>query len=154
MGRLLDAAIDFLDEGQWIYEVRPGPDGQRVHFTFNGEASVLSCWVVSYEDTERLSVVTIYPLVVPEAKRLAVCEYLMRANFGILIGNFELDFQDGEVRFKTSADVESIALTPIFVRNLLYANLGTADRYFPGLMKVLYANMTPADALAVIRESH
>lgn len=155
MGRLLDAAIDFLDGDGWQYEVEPGradTEGPRVHFRFSGEHAQYDCWIVCYEDTERVCILSIFPLVIPEDKRLRVAEYLMRANFGILVGNFELDFRDGEVRMKTSADVEDIPLTATFMKNLLVANLGTADRYFPGLGKVLFAGMAPADAIAVLRE--
>ncbi len=37
---------------------------------------------------------------------MAVAEFITRANFGIVIGNFEIDFSDGEIRYKTSIDVE------------------------------------------------
>jgi hypothetical protein len=154
MGRLFQASTDFLDTDGWSYDIREHPEGERIRFGFTGENAILDCWVVCYEETERLCMLAIYPLAVPETKRLAVAEYLTRANFGILVGNFEFDMRDGEVRFKTAADVEGTALTYKFVKNMLVANLGTADRYFPGLMKVLYAGMTPADAVAVVRESH
>lgn len=37
---------------------------------------------------------------------LNVAEYLHRANFGLLYGNFELDYNDGEIRYKISTDCE------------------------------------------------
>ncbi len=154
MTRLFSAVSDFLDTDGWQYDVRKHPEGARFRFGFTGENAILDCWIVCYEETERLCVLAIYPLAVPENKRMAVAEYLTRANFGILVGNFELDMRDGEIRYKTSADVEDTPLHYKFVKNLLVANLGMADRYFPGLMKVLYAGMTPADAVAVVRESH
>jgi len=154
MTRILQAVTDFLDQDGWSYEVQPGTEGVRVRFAFTGSEAVLDCWIVCYEQTERVCIMSILPMVVPESKRTAVAEYVTRANFGILIGNFELDFRDGEVRYKTSADVEDTPLTRTFIKNLLVANLGTADRYFPGLMKVLYAGVDPADAVAIVRESH
>ncbi len=44
-----------------------------------------------------------YPVKAPEEKRLAIAEFVARANDGLRIGNFELDFGDGEVRYKRSA---------------------------------------------------
>jgi len=154
MSRLLEAAIDFLDADAWHYEVQPGgsDDEPRIHFRFTGENAQFQCLVACYEATERICILTVFPVVVPEALRPAIAEFIARANFGILIGSFELDFRDGEVRMKTSADVEDTPLVRTFMKNLLVANLGTADRYFPGLVKVLYAGMTPADAIAVVRE--
>ena len=70
-----------------------------------------------------------------------------RANYGLHIGNFELDMGDGEVRFKTSIDTESTALSFELVRNVVYANVMQMDRYLPGLMAVLGGQATPADAI-------
>ena len=154
MGRLLEVCQEFLIASDWDFEVLGAGDTQRIRFSFAGEQARLDCWLITYEETQRLCFLSSYRAVVPEDKRVATAEYVTRANFGILVGNFELDFSDGEVRFKTSADVEGIEITSVFVQNLLVANLLTADKYFPGLMKVLYAGMTPADALAVVRESH
>ena len=41
-----------------------------------------------------------------------VAEYLHRANYGLLHGNFELDFNDGEVRYKLVTDCQDIANIP------------------------------------------
>lgn len=37
---------------------------------------------------------------------MAVAEFIARGNFGIVIGNFEIDFSDGEIPYKTSIDVK------------------------------------------------
>ena len=36
----------------------------------------------------------------------AIAEFLTRTNYSMIIGNFELDFADGEIRYKTSIDVQ------------------------------------------------
>ena len=74
-------------------------------------------------------------------------EYLTRANYGLSIGNFEMDFEDGEVRYKTSIDVEGGELTQGMIKNLVYSNCATTDRYLHGLMKVVYGNADPASAV-------
>jgi hypothetical protein len=154
MSRLARAVTDHLDAEGWQYASSAHPEGARLRFVFQGEHALLDCWVVCYEATERLAVLARYPIPIPDGTRLAVAEFVTRANFGTLVGNFEFDMDDGELRFKTSADLEGTPLTGPFIRNLLAANLTTADRYFPGLMKVLYARMSPADAIAIIRSSH
>ncbi|MBC7340390.1 MAG: YbjN domain-containing protein [Firmicutes bacterium] len=93
---------------------------------------------------------SVCPVNVPEGKRLAVAEYLTRANYGLVIGNFEMDFRDGEVRYKTSIDVEGAEIAPALVRNLVYANVITMDRYLPGLLGVIYGNLTPEQAIAQV----
>ena len=46
----------------------------------------------------------------PEEMRVPMAEFLTRANYGLRIGNFEMDFEDGEVRYKSSVDFEGIEL--------------------------------------------
>jgi hypothetical protein len=49
-----------------------------------------------------------------------VAEFLTRANSGMVIGNFELDFADGEIRYKTSIDVEGDKLSYAIIKRLVY----------------------------------
>ncbi len=153
-GNIFDFCLQVLEDDGWEFEIHGAGDSRRVRFGFLGEHARIECMLITYEETDRICFLSSAQAVVPEVKRLAVAEYLTRANYGIILGNFEMDFRDGETRFKTSADVEGIELTARFVKNLIVSNLGTADKYYPGLMKVIYANMDPADAIAVVRESH
>jgi hypothetical protein len=83
----------------------------------------------------------------PDDKMNEVAEFITRANYGMIIGNFELDYSDGEIRYKTSVDVEDIEIGEPLIRHLVYANVLTMDKYFPGLMRVLYAGIDPVNAI-------
>jgi hypothetical protein len=87
---------------------------------------------------------------VPETKNLAIAEFIARANFGMIIGNFELDFTDGEIRYKTSIDVEGANLTFLQIKRLVYANVMMMDQYLPGIMSLLDSDVSPKDAIAQI----
>ena len=81
---------------------------------------------------------------------------MTRANYGLIIGNFEMDFSDGEVRYKTSIDVEDEdeddRLSVALIKNLVYANVLTMDRYLPGVMSIIYGDVSPAQAIAQMEE--
>ena len=85
-------------------------------------------------------------------KRTAVAEFITRANYGMRVGNFEMDFNDGEVRFKISVDVDNHELTQALVSNHVYANVWTMDRYLPGLFAVVYSDISPLEALEKVEE--
>lgn len=87
---------------------------------------------------------------VPEHRRSAVAEYLTRANYGLRIGNFELDMRDGETRYKSSLDFEGAGLSDQLIRTTLYPAVGTLDRYYPGLVKVAEDGADPAEIIASI----
>jgi hypothetical protein len=83
----------------------------------------------------------------PPQRRHEAAEYLTRANWGLVIGNFELDMYEGNVRFKTSMVTGDTSVTPERVARLIIANLTTADHYLPGLLAVIYGNISAGDAI-------
>jgi hypothetical protein len=108
--------------------------------------------MVALVDTER-SIVRFLTFVegrVPETRRREVMEFLTRANYGLLLGNFELDLSDGEVRFKCALDVEESELSYKQYHNMLYVSLATMDRYYPGLQRVVQGSADAAAAIADI----
>ena len=69
------------------------------------------------------------------------------------VGNFELDFSDGEVRYKSSIDFEGEPLTPGLIKHAIYPAVQTMDRYLPGLMSVTYGSKSPSQAISEIEET-
>ncbi|MBP0018071.1 MAG: hypothetical protein J7647_10995 [Cyanobacteria bacterium SBLK] len=67
-----------------------------------------------------------------------------------MLGNFELDFEDGEIRYKTSIDVESDRLTPALIKQIVYPNVMMMDEYLPGILAVINGDKTPREAIAQI----
>jgi len=65
----------------------------------------------------------------------------------MIIGNFELDFAEGEVAYKTSIDVEGDRLSFALIQQLVYANVTMMDKYLPGMKLVLESGMSPEDAI-------
>ena len=150
MGQLFEALVDYLTEDNWKFTVFQ--EDTAVVLNFRGEAGTWQCFANVDEERQWFSFYSILPSNVPEEKRPDVAEFVCRANYGLVIGNFEMDFDDGEVRYKTSIDVEGGELTPKMIENLMRANLMTMDRYFPGLMVVVYGDRDPAEAVADVEE--
>lgn len=148
MGRILESMKAFLTEERWSFEADAEHPVLRCRFT--GSAGTWSCLLQAREEQEQLLVYSIAPLRVPTERRRDAAEYLTRANYGLVLGNFELDFSDGEVRFKTSMDAEDVALGPALLRPLLYQNALTMDRYLQGLRDVALGGTAPARAIAAV----
>lgn len=148
MGQLYNAVVDYLTEDGWHFGV--AQEDVALHFGFQGRSNLWQCLCIVDEDKGFVRFYSIAPVIVPEEQRAAVSEFLTRANYGLPLGNFEMDYRDGEVRFKTSIDVEGGELTPTMIENLLKSNLTTMDQYLPGLMRVLYGNVAPAQAVEAI----
>jgi len=148
MAGIFSRLIDFMEEEDWKYEILEGETVLR--FNFKGRAGRLLCYADVEEDKDWLIFYSYLPVNAPADKMQTVAEFIARANRGMRIGNFELDFEDGEIRYKTSIDIEGGELTNKMIHNLLQANLSTMDRYFPGVMELIYSEKSPRDLIQKI----
>lgn len=98
------------------------------------------------QENNQLIFYSVIPSRVPKESRAPVMEFITRANYNLLIGNFEMDMEDGEVRFKTSVDVSGDSLSIALVKNMIYFNFIAIDRHLESLMKVMYGNMSAKKA--------
>ena len=148
MTAILDTATSFFEEDGWPFTQF---EGQPVlQMGFRGENGQWTCLAQAREEQSQFLFYSLCPVNAPEDSRPAVAEFLTRANYGLFIGNFELDLDDGEIRYKTSIDVEGDHLSPALVQQLVYANVFTMDRYLPGMMGVIYGHISPEDAIAQV----
>ncbi len=145
MGRILDAIIDFFEKDSWPYSAVE--DRPILKTAYEGKVGQFTCYAQAREEQQQFVFYAIFPVRAPLKKLPAVAEFINRANYGMIIGNFEMDYSDGEIRYKTSADLEDVTISEPLLRNLVYANVLTMDRYFSGLMRVLYADVTAEDAI-------
>jgi hypothetical protein len=148
MGRILETVQRFFEQDAWPFT--PLEDGLILKTGFNGDNGQFTCFAQEREKQQQFVFYAVGPVKVPEKDRLAVAEFLTRANYGLIIGNFELDFSDGEVRYKASLDVENAELSEALVKNLVYAAVLTMDRYITGIMRVMYGGATPVEAIQEI----
>ena len=140
--------IDFMEEEEWKYEILEGENVLRFHF--KGSAGRLLCYADVDEEKDWVIFYSYLPVNTPPEKIQGMAEFITRANRGMRIGNFELDFDDGEIRYKTSIDIEGGELTDKMIDNLLRANLSTMNRYFPGMMELIYGQKTPRELVEKI----
>ncbi len=148
---IMEVVVDFFTEKEWSFT--RSEERSAVYASFHGADFSWDCYARIYEEAQRLVFYSIPQVTIPEDKRLPVAEYFTRANYGLPIGNFELDLDDGEVRYKTSIDVEEDRLTRALLNHIIYANIVTVDKYLPGLMAVVYGDVSPAEAVAQVEES-
>jgi hypothetical protein len=100
------------------------------------------------EDSSRF---VLYAILSPRARdevRVEVVDFLMRANFGMPDGNFEMDPVTGEVRFKIGIDFCGLSLPPLLVRNAILDAGAAIENYGPSIARVLHGEATAAEAIA------
>ncbi len=128
------AVAAYLAARDWPSEVHD--DGTAV-LAGVGDAGEWPVVFTPLEDAEQLLVHSVIPDAVSPDRLDAAARYLTRANFGLVLGNFELDLDGGEVRYKTSIDVEDDAISDALIDHLVAASISVTDQYLPGLRAVI-----------------
>ena len=140
-----DTVRRFFDEDDWHYDEIL--ERKVLAVAYGGTNGSFTCLAQSRDDIDQFLFYCLLPTKVPPERRDEVARFLTRANYGMRVGNFEMDFADGEVRYKASVDVEDDRLSAALVRNVVYAAVMTMDRYQPGIMLVVYGNVEALDAI-------
>lgn len=123
-------------------------ENHRIRFSMDTEAMKEVRFMAYQENPHTMLFLTYLPMKINEDKRAEVSEYLTRANYGLHVGNFEMDMRDGEVRYKTTGVCDTDTMPSLdVIRRLTYIGFSMFDRYVPSLMSIVYGNKTPDEAI-------
>ncbi|MEQ9237054.1 YbjN domain-containing protein [Coleofasciculus sp. E2-BRE-01] len=142
--------VNFFKQDDWsFYQIKGQP---VLQMGFQGKNGQFTCYARARENEQQFVFYSICPVTVPKSKRRALGEFIARANYGMIIGNFELDFAEGEVAYKTSIDVEGSTLTFPQMKRLVDTNVTMMDQYLPGIKAVIQGDASPEEAIAQIEK--
>ncbi len=80
-------------------------------------------------------------------------EYLHRANYGLPNGNFELDYEDGSIHFKTYFDCPEEVVTEKQLSDSMAIGLTVFDHYGNGIYKILHGTSAARELIAETEEA-
>jgi len=84
--------------------------------------------------------------------RMEVIEFITRANYSLVIGNFEFDYQESSIRFKSSIDFTGIPLSDNLIRNTIKSAMDTVEQYADVLVDVIYGTKTAIEAIKIAED--
>ncbi|MGC8865790.1 MAG: YbjN domain-containing protein [Bacteroidales bacterium] len=149
---MINTIETILQEKDLNYNVihnRPHQRVLRMGFTLeNGRCDTI---IDIRTGTNTVLIYCLLPIMVPANHRQRIAEFITRANYSIILGNFEMDFNDGEVRYKNAFiyDEYQEISDEAFLR-YLFTSLHTLDIYLPGFMAVIYGGVIPLQAISTI----
>ena len=146
---MLELILNFFTKDDWHFTKIQGEPVLQT--AFQGKNGKWNCYAKAREENQFVFY-SIGPVNAPENKRRAIAEFITRANYGTIIGNFELDYDDGEIRYKTSIDVEGSNLTFDLIKQLVYTNVTMMNEYLPGILSVIEGGVEPKDAIRAIEQ--
>ncbi|MEN2750087.1 YbjN domain-containing protein [Psychrobacter sp. FBL11] len=129
LGRNTDIAIvdylkQYFNDKQWHYiHYRPKTNDsqQSHHLSLRMRNKQLECGYLFrvQEKNNLLAVYGILPFLVPESHQNAAMLLITQINYDMLIGNLEMDVNDGEIRYKHAIDVEAVGINDHIIEHLL-----------------------------------
>ncbi len=148
MGRIYDGFDAFFAAQGWLRLENEAEEFFKLFY--EGRQGQWECYAQAEEAKEWGFFYSIYPTPVPEARRAAAAELFTRINWQVPFGSFDLDWSDGEVRFRTGLDFEGSEATLSLMRALVIPNLAMMERYWAALAAVVEQGVEPEAALAEV----
>lgn len=145
MNAAYDKLIQHLDEkniGYWSHS-----ENCTVMADLRGTAAVYRVYAQVDAENHLFQVWGWSPVLVPPGARPAIAETLHRANHGLWIGKFELDYDSGDFRYQAAQILPEDQLDDDTIQRMIGTTVSMLDAYLPAVLSVVYANELPADAV-------
>lgn len=145
---------EFLEEEEWSYSfdeekeyfdfiLRTSNKIKQIHFIINVHPDEYVAYGIipvgaDSDDAEMMT---------------AMAEFICRANYGLKNGCFEMDFRDGEIRYKTYVDCEQSLPSKQIVENSIHCIAAMYKRYIPGIADIIFAGSSAKEAVEKCEQS-
>lgn len=139
-----NAVENFLKEDDWNYEMVD--DGVfRTGVKLECKLKSARIYILVYDAD--FTVTAIIPIGTDEKSMPAMAEFIARVNFGLRIGQFVMNFDDGKVYYRSSMYCGDVPPAKEQIKHLLYVTVAMMDRYGDALAKVIYGFTNPREAV-------
>jgi len=139
---------DFLQEDDWKFSFDEVKGVFKFGLRIHSKLRKLS-YIVDVKEDEYI-VYGMLPIAADEddpEMMAQVSEYVNRANYGLKNGCFELDFDDGEIRFKIYVDCDDQLPGRQVIRNSIYCTAAMVDRYADGFGDIIFCGLSAKAAV-------
>mgnify|MGYP000850874231 FL=1 len=76
-----------------------------------------------------------------------MAEFICRANYGLKNGCFEMDWRDGEIRYKSFVDCENLLPSTAVVKNSVHCTAAMIKRYALEIVDIIFGGAKAKDAI-------
>lgn len=134
MSALHVAVLNAFKSMGWEYHVVP--DVEVVETWFEAHHTKVLVHAQTHAEAGIVSVVSNGSFPVPDTHRKAACELIMRTNKELNLGNFEMDWDSGQVMFRVSNIFSPHRHDERIIASLVHAAVAEIDRLTPYLAEV------------------
>ena len=150
---IVDCLKQYFNAKQWHYthyrpKAKDSTNGQPQshHLSLRMRHKQINCGYLFrvQEQSKLLAIYGILPFLIPESHQSAAMLLITQINYDMLIGNLEMDVNDGEIRYKNAIDVEAVGIDNDIIEHLLQSVVSmttVANELFGNLIN----NQDPAE---------
>jgi hypothetical protein len=150
MNAAYERLVQHLDEHDVRY--RANTDAGSICVDFQGDVGTYRVIASVDDDGELFEVLGFASVRIPEGARPSIAETIVRANYGLRVGKFEMDYDDGELRFQVAHVLTDGVLDDTIIARSFGTAMTMLDRYLPAILSVVYGNELPKDAVRSVEQ--
>jgi hypothetical protein len=150
MLRGLQCLVDYFEAQEWLYDLDEEEGCLDIGFEeSNGSYRGL---VEVDEGDDALQFYSFFPTKIPSKRRVAVAELLVRANYRLKLGSFDMNLDEGEILFRTSLLYRGDIPSEV-IEELISFNMWMMDHHHPAILEVAFGGKRADVALAELEAS-
>lgn len=135
MEKIIATIKSFYDDNNWKYIFKEEDHVFLSELSMGNVIGTIKIFIFIQQD--HYTVYTVINSKVEEEHYPTVAEFLHRVNYGLNNGNFEIDYNDGEVRYKAFVNFEDSNISERVVEDSILVGPAMVNRYGKGLLKVM-----------------
>ena len=134
----------FLKSKDWQFtEVK----GKNIFvFGISGKNGSFQC-VAESEAESKFTFFSICGANTPPNRKEVMCELLNSLNYELFTGNFEMDLDSGEIRFRNSIAFRNIEVSQELIEDMIMTTIVTMDNHLPAIMGFMFGGIGVKEAL-------
>lgn len=148
---MLNLVKGYLKSKDWQFSELQ--DKKIVLFGISGENGNFQCIADVNEDEKKFIFYSVCGANAPIEKRSEVLDLLNRLNYNFFLGHFEMDSDDGEIRYKASLLYGFITPNDDIIEQIMMTSIITMDSNLPAIMGVMFGGLTPTQAIEAIEKA-
>lgn len=141
----IKAAIEqYLKDDEWHYTF--DEEREIIRCGINLKNRLKECRIIADIDENKYLTLALINLNCDEEHRDELAKFLTMVNYGLLIGNFEMDYNDGEVRYKVATNCKDCIPSQAVVEDSMMLPAVMFEQYGDAIVDVMFGVKTAEQA--------
>ncbi len=151
---IANAISSFLKEDDWNFNFDDEKGVFKFSLSLKSKIKRIN-YVISVKK-EEYSVYAVSPIEADENDKKIMAnmsEFICRINYGLRMGNFELDHRDGEIRYKVNICCSDMIPTKRIISRSIYCPATMFEHYGSGIINIIFSDATAKNAVEKCEKS-